>query len=537
MQRPFLILTILAMAASASLALFLSPWAWIAFGLIAFIFVLGLQDLYQARQSIRRVFPILGRTRYVMEWFRPKVHQYFVETDVDGRPLSRVHRSVIYQRAKGVRDTVPFGTQLRVYDTGYEWIHHSILAKDPHALDHHPKVRVGGSECLQPYDLSLLNVSAMSYGSLSKAAIQALNGGAKLGSFAHNTGEGGISPYHLEEGGDLIFQFGTGYFGCRDEQGNFNAERFADLVAHPSVKMIELKLSQGAKPGHGGILPAIKNTPEIAKIRGLKPGIQVNSPPAHKAFDSPKGLLEFIQQLRELSKGKPVGFKLCVGRRTEFIGICKAMLELNIKPDFISVDGAEGGTGAAPQEFSDSVGMPFKEGLAFVDDALRGFGLRDEIKLLASGKILNGFHIFRALALGADACYSARAMMLALGCIQALECNHNTCPTGVATQDPQRVRGLVVADKKERVKQFHENTVEAFVELLAACGLNDHTRLHRRHVFRRISPMEIKRFDQLYPLVEDRQFLSDYDGTNVLSEDWVQLLREANVEDFEAILT
>ena len=374
-----------------------------------------------------------------------------------------------------------------------------IAALDPHELDSHPRVRVGGEKCTQPYDCSVLNVSAMSFGSLSSRAILALNGGARVGGFAHNTGEGGISPYHLQPGGDLIYQVGTGYFGCRNPDGTFSAERFAETVAHPQVRMVELKLSQGAKPGHGGILPARKNTPEIAAIRGVEPGTTVLSPPYHTAFHTPLELLEFLDRLRTLAGGRPVGFKLCVGSRVELFAICKAMVESGLLPDFITVDGGEGGTGAAPLEFSNSVGMPFREGLAFVDDALRGFGLRSKIRLFSSGKILTAFHMFRAMALGADACYSARAMMLALGCIQALECNRNTCPTGVATQDPELVKGLVVQDKEQRVANYHRETVECLVELLAAAGLRHPSEIARCHIWRRVSASEIKRLDELLP--------------------------------------
>ena len=399
-----------------------------------------------------------------MEWARPKIFQYFIEPDSEGKPLNRLHRSVIYQRAKHEKDTTPFGTQLNLYAEGYEWMNHSIGALDHHELDADPRVIVGGANCKQPYAASLFNVSAMSFGSLSSRAILALNEGAAIGGFAHNTGEGGISPYHLEPGGDLIYQIGTGYFGCRSKEGGFDEELFVERAKEPSVKMIELKLSQGAKPGHGGILPASKNSPEIAKIRSVPVGTDVLSPPYHKVFSTPRGLIQLITKMQNLSGGKPIGFKLCIGHKSEFIGICKAMIELDWYPDFISVDGGEGGTGAAPIEFADAVGMPFREGLAFVHNTLIGFGIRDKIKLIASGKILDGFDIFRAKALGADICYSARAMMMAVGCIQALECNKNTCPTGVATQDEELVKGLVVGDKSRRVASYQKETIKAFVE-------------------------------------------------------------------------
>ena len=356
----------------------------------------------------------------------------------------------------------------------------------------------------------------------------ALNGGAKIGGFAHNTGEGGISPYHSDPGGDLIYQVGTGYFGCRTEDGNFSPELFAERTAADNVKMIEIKLSQGAKPGHGGILPAKKNTLEISKIRNVKPGVDVNSPPYHTAFSTPVGLLKFVHQLRELSGGKPIGFKLCVGNKSEFLAICKAMVETGIRPDFISVDGGEGGTGAAPLEFSNSVGMPFKDGVAFVYDALVGFDLKKDIKIFCSGKIISGFHLFRAIALGADACYSARAMMFALGCIQAMECNKNTCPTGVTTHDPELVRGLIVSDKEQRVANYHRETVESFVELMAAAGLKSSEEINRTHVNRRINMAESRRYDEIFPYIENGTLL----GLETCPNDWKVPLAIADSTSF-----
>jgi glutamate synthase domain-containing protein 2 len=501
MRNEFLWFSFLSTAAITAIALLWWPLMWWAFLLFGPIILLGLYDMYQAKHAIMRNYPILGRGRYVMEDLRPKIYQYFIESDTSGTPISRIFRSVVYQRAKQELDTSPFGTQLDVYEEGYEWMNHSLGAKDAHDLNQHPKVRIGGPDCKQPYDASILNISAMSYGSLSKNAIRALNGGAAIGHFAHNTGEGGISPYHEEFGGDLIYQVGTGYFGCRAKDGGFSAELFQQRTALESVKMIELKLSQGAKPGHGGILPAKKNTEEIAAIRSVEPFTTVASPSCHKEFNNPIGLLEFIRDLRKLSGGKPVGFKLCLGRRSEFLAICKAMVQTDIMPDFITVDGSEGGTGAAPLEFSNSVGMPFKEGLAFAHDALIGFDLRDKIKLFSSGKILTGFHIFRALALGADACYSARGMMFALGCIQALECNKNNCPTGVATQRPELVKGLVVTDKKERIANYHHETVKSFVELLAAAGLEHPSQVNRSQIYRRVNMKHSMRFDELFPYI------------------------------------
>ncbi len=502
--------------------------------LFAFIFVLpvifiGIQDLTQKKQSIRINFPVLGRLRYVFEDLRPKIQQYFVESDTDGAPINRNERSVIYQRAKKQVDTIPFGTQLNVYAEGYEWMTHSIVPLDFHKMDHNPRVHVGGRDCKQPYALSVLNVSAMSFGSLSKNAVLALNAGAKIGGFAHNTGEGGLSPYHLEPGGDIIWQIGTGYFGARTRDGKFSDGAFANNATKPNVKMIEIKLSQGAKPGHGGILPGKKNTPEIAAIRLVEPGTTVFSPPFHSAFSTPIELILFIKRLRELSGGKPIGFKLCIGRKSEFLSICKAMVQLNTYPDFITIDGGEGGTGAAPPEFTNFVGMPLLDALAFADNALRGFGIRKEMKLIASGKVLTGFHLVRAMALGADACNSARAMMMALGCIQALECNKNTCPTGVATQDPYFMKGLVVEDKKDRVANFHKHTVESFVELLGASGIDHPDKINRTHVYRRVFMNLVKTYEEIYPTIPDGCLL---DGGDV-PFDYEDYLKRASAEQFE----
>src|SRR5690606_34727084 len=402
---------------------------------------LGYYDIFQKRHTIMRNYPVLGRLRYVLEELRPKMYQYFIESDIDGRPFNRVDRSTVYQRAKAVRDTIPFGTQLDVYAEGYEWISHSIAPKAFDSLNHDPRVVIGNKDCKQPYSASILNISAMSFGALSAAAVEALNAGAKIGNFAHNTGEGGLSDYHLKHGCDLIWQIGTAYFGCRDEEGNFNPELYAEKSQHPHVKMIELKISQGAKPGHGGILPASKNSEEIARIRHVKPHTKVASPPYHSAFNTPLEMIQFIQKLREYSGGKPVGFKLCIGHKAAFISICKAMIHLDIYPDFITVDGGEGGTGAAPQEFSNYIGAPMIDGLAFVHNILMGLDIRKHIKIIAAGKVTSAFHIARAMALGADTCNSARAMMMAGGCIQALLRDTNRCPTGNASQDPRLTIG------------------------------------------------------------------------------------------------
>jgi glutamate synthase domain-containing protein 2 len=481
---------IVALAASRSL---LALWALVP---LLPLLAVGFHDVLQHDHALLRIYPLLGHGRYLFESFRPEIQQYFVESNIDGRPFSREFRSVVYQRAKGVRDTVPFGTQRDVEQIGYEWMTHSLSPRPSPANP--PRIRIGGETCRQPYSASYLNISAMSFGSLGKNSIRSLNLGAKIGGFSHNTGEGGISPYHLEAGGDLVWQIGTGYFGCRTPDGQFAADRFRENAGRPSVRMIEIKLSQGAKPGHGGILPAAKVTPEIAAIRGVPMGRDVLSPPAHKAFTSPTGLLEFVAQLRELSGGKPVGFKVCIGYRTEFLGICKAMLETGILPDFISIDGAEGGTGAAPLELSNSVGMPLRDSLLFVNSALRGIGLRKKIRIIAAGKLISAFHMVRSLALGADLCNSARGMMFALGCIQARACNSNKCPVGIATQDPTRNQGVVVRDKAQRVARFHEGTMKSVVELIVSTGRESPDEIQPHDILRRISATTIKRFDEIY---------------------------------------
>jgi len=479
---------------------FVHPYLWFTAVLVAPIYVWGLVDMNSKTHTIIANYPIFGRFRYVMEIIRPKIYQYFVESDTDGTPISRIFRSVVYQRAKKDLASTPFGTQLDVYQVGYEWINHSIYPLSLKTVSNdHLRVTIGGKDCKQPYSASIFNVSAMSFGALSKNAVLALNKGAKRGGFYHNTGEGGLSPYHLEGGGDVVWQIGTGYFGARDENGNFCDKNFQERATKPNVKMIEVKLSQGAKPGHGGILPAGKNTPEIAAIRGVKPWTTVFSPSNHTAFSDAEGLLRFVAKLRELSGGKPTGFKLCVGLPHEFEDICKAMVRTNILPDFITVDGGEGGTGAAPLEFSNSVGTPLREGLILVTNLLTEYNLRDKIRVIASGKVITGFDIVRLIALGADVCNSARGMMLALGCIQALECNRNTCPTGVATQDPHLMAGLNVEHKHVRVANFHHDTVEAVAELIAASGMKCTRDLRRHHIWRRVTPTEVKNYEELYP--------------------------------------
>jgi len=479
-------------------------WSLLFFGPLI---LLGIYDILQKKHAIKRNFPILGHGRYMLEKIRPEIMQYFVETDIEGAPINRIFRNLVYQRAKKTNDTVPFGTQMDVYRVGYEWLDHSMYAFNDNEKNSHPRVKVGGTDCKKPYNASLLNISAMSFGSLSQNAVLALNKGAKEGGFAHNTGEGGISPHHLEHGGDLIWQIGTGYFGCRTHDGKFCVDTFTKKATLENVKMIEIKISQGAKPGHGGILPAIKNSEEIAIIRDVPPHIDVNSPPSHSAFSSPTELMNFIKLLREKSGGKPIGFKLCVGKKEEFIDLCKAMVSTGIKPDFITVDGGEGGTGAAPVEFSNSLGMPLRDGLAFVTDTLMGYDLKKDIKIIASGKIFSAFHIARIIALGADMVNSARAMMLAIGCIQARQCNNNTCPVGVATQNKSLMSGLDVEDKSKRVTNFHQETLHSFSELIAAAGVANPSNLKRHHINRRVSMNTVLKYEDIFPYTKTGSLL------------------------------
>ncbi|MFN2287045.1 MAG: FMN-binding glutamate synthase family protein [Chromatocurvus sp.] len=484
-------------------------WAWFLFLLLLVTLGLGLQDMLQHRHTLRRNFPLIARGRWAIEHLRPFIRQYLLESDTDGAPVSRMFRTIIYQRAKGDLSSIPFGTRVDTERNGYEWIGHSIGALNVRELDPDPRVRIGGADCQKPYDASLLNISAMSFGALSANAVRALNRGAALGGFYQNTGEGGLSAFHREHGGDLVWQIGTGYFGCRNADGTFSAQKFRDTATLDSVRMIEIKLSQGAKPGHGGILPASKNDDLIASIRGVEPHIEVVSPSTHSAFSSPRELLNFIHHLRQLSDGKPVGFKLCVGRESEFISICKAMVATGIRPDFITVDGGEGGTGAAPLEYSNSVGMPLRDGLAFVVDCLIGFDLRDDIRVIAAGKLFTAFHMAKALALGADLCNSARGMMLAMGCVQSLVCNTNRCPTGITTQDPKLTRGLDVIDKGSRIARFQRETVHALLDIVSSAGLHSPGEITRSHVYRRIDPQQVARYDRMYPFPAEGSFLAN----------------------------
>lgn len=469
----------------------------------------GIWDIVQRRHSILRNYPIVGHLRFLLEDTGPELHQYIVENDTQGRPFNRDTRSIIYERAKSVPDEKPFGTELDVYAEGYTFMMHSVA---PRPLPANPgrstRVTVGGEQCSQPYSASVLNISAMSFGALGKAAIRAMNTGAKMGGFAHDTGEGGLSKYHLENGGDLIWQVGTGYFGCRTPDGHFDPDLFAKNAAHDQVKMIELKVSQGAKPGHGGILPAAKVTEEIAEARIVPPHQDVLSPTYHSAFSTPIEMVEFIGLLRERSGGKPVGFKICIGNPIEFMAIVKAMIQTGIYPDFIVVDGGEGGTGAAPLEFSNSLGAPLIEGLLLVQNTLVGAGVRERMKLGASGKLVTASAMATAMALGADWCNSARGFMFAVGCIQSQRCHTNKCPVGVTTQNPRLQRALVVSDKATRVHQFHHNTVHALAELVAAMGLDHPTQLTPNHVIKRMTSTQAWTFGEIYHFVDDGDFLA-----------------------------
>jgi len=476
--------------------------------------VLGVHDLVQTSHSLLRNYPLIGHLRFLIEDVGPELRQYIVEDDTEGAPFTRDQRSVIYQRAKDTIDEKPFGTELDVYRSGYTWMQHSMAPRDPvPEAWRNLRVDIGGDSCRQPYSASLLNVSAMSFGSLGANAILAIGRGARMGGFAVDTGEGGLSRYHRESGCDLVWQIGSGYFGCRTPDGRFDAEAFRERAADERIKMIEIKISQGAKPGHGGVLPAAKVTPEIATARDVQVGVDCISPPYHSAFSTPIGLLEFILRLREMSGGKPIGFKLCIGDPGEFLAVCKAMLETGITPDFIVVDGGEGGTGAAPLEFSDYLGMPLREGLAFARNALVGTGLRDRIRVGASGKRITGFGIANAMALGADWCNTARGFMFALGCIQAQRCHTNQCPVGITTQNPRLQRALVIDEKALRVRNYHYHTVAALAEVTAAAGLEHPRDLAPDRIWERVGPTESHSWKQLYAYVEPGQLLSDSLGS------------------------
>ncbi|UYN97774.1 MAG: FMN-binding glutamate synthase family protein [Enhydrobacter sp.] len=502
-----------------------SFWLIVCFAVAIVLVVVGIHDLVQKKHSILRNYPIAAHLRFLFEAIRPEMRQYFFESDKDGVPFSRDRRAVVYQRAKMVLDVRPFGTHYDVYGEGYEWMHHSVA---PRPVSKEPfRVPIGGPDCARPYSASVFNISAMSFGALSANAIRALNGGARRGGFAHDTGEGGYSPYHREGGGDVIWEIGSGYFGCRNPDGTFSPEKFAAAASNEQIKMVELKLSQGAKPGHGGVLPAPKVSAEISRTRGVPMGVDCVSPSCHSAFSTPVEMMRFIAEMRRLSGGKPAGFKLCVGHEWEFLAICKAMLETGIYPDFIVVDGKEGGTGAAPMEFIDHIGKPMRQGLYFVHNALIGIGVRDRIRIGASGKIITAFDIVRAMALGADWCNSARGFMFAVGCIQSQSCHTDRCPTGVATQDPFRQRALVVPDKAERVHNFHRATLHELAELTAAAGLDHPQQFAPIHISRRISASEVATFADLYPPLGAGELLSGSDKPR-----WTQPWAMADAHSF-----
>jgi glutamate synthase domain-containing protein 2 len=480
---------------------------------------LGVHDVLQKKHTLLRNYPVVGHFRYLFEQFRPEIRQYLIEGDREEVPFSRAQRSLVYQRAKKENADKAFGTILDVYEERFEFMSHSIQPK-PENDPKNFRITIGNEQCKQPYSASIFNISAMSFGSLSANAIRALNHGAKKGGFYHDTGEGSISPFHLEFGGDLVWQLGSGYFGCCDQFGKFDPEKFAKQAQLPNVKMIEIKLSQGAKPGHGGILPKEKISEVISQVRGVPRDRDCISPSSHSTFSTPIELLEFIQKLRDLSGGKPVGFKLCIGQPWEFMGIVKAMLKTGIVPDFIVVDGSEGGTGAAPVEFSDHLGTPLREGLLFVHNTLVGANLRKQIRIGASGKVISAFDIVRTLAIGADWVNSARGFMFALGCIQSQSCHTNKCPTGIATQNESRQKALVVSDKSERVYQFHHNTLHALSELIAAAGLEHPSQIKPHHLVSRYSSTEIKSYAQIHFLLRTGELLTDSTESHFYQDMW-----------------
>ncbi|MFD5145211.1 FMN-binding glutamate synthase family protein [Streptomyces sp. NPDC058401] len=495
------------MATGALVATFLvSPW-WSAVAVpLLLLALLAVHDLVQRRHAVLRNYPLLGHLRFALEAVRPEIQQYFIERDFDGRPFDRATRSIVYERAKGTDAEEPFGTELDLYRAGSEYLVPSMaprpVREDP------PRVRIGGPDCTRPYDMALLNVSAMSFGSLSANALLALNTGARLGGFAHDTGEGGLSEYHLRPGGDLVWEIGTGYFGCRTDDGGFDARQFAEKAAYEQVKCVSLKISQGAKPGIGGVLPGAKVTEEIARVRGVPQGETVISPPFHRVYSTPRELVRFLARIRELADGKPVGFKLCVGSRREFLAVCKAMVEEDTTPDFIIVDGAEGGTGAAPLEFADTVGLPLGEGLMTVHNALVGAGLRDRIRIGAGGKIATGSDLVKRLLQGADYANAARAMMFAVGCIQAQRCHTNTCPVGVATQDERRARAVDVGDKSERVRRYQQATVKSALQIMAAMGVDDPSGLRPHLLLQRVDPHTVRSYADLHTWLTPGQLLA-----------------------------
>ena len=500
-------LALLALAIGAALW---APARW-SLWLLVPLLAIAAWDFVQRRHTLRRNYPLLARVRWIMEDLRPFLRAYVVEGDLEGRPFSHDERALVYARAKGELDAHPFGTELDVYSEEYEWLAHSIA---PNATAPEQwRVKVGGAQCAKPYEAALLNVSAMSFGSLSANAVLALNLGARQGDFYHDTGEGGISRYHRAHGGDLVWEIGSGYFGCNDGKGVFDAARFADNAQADQVRMIEIKLSQGAKPGHGGVLPGAKVTAEIAAARGVAVGRDCISPPAHSAFSTPLELVEWAARLRDLAGGKPIGIKLCIGQPHQLFAIMKAMRESGVRLDYVVVDGAEGGTGAAPVELSNSVGMPLREGLILTRNALVGCGLKREVRLAAAGKIHSGAGMAMNFALGADWCNAARAFMFALGCVQSMRCHDDTCPTGVATQDAGRQRGLVVADKAERVARFQRQTLMGLREIVVAMGLDDPWQIKPCDLSERIGSARASPVDRIYTFLDDGQLLADPEAT------------------------
>ncbi|MDT5130008.1 MAG: hypothetical protein QOH54_5652 [Mycobacterium sp.] len=525
MIRPLIVaIVFLAGALAAVLTVIGHGWWAAPAAILVGLAALGTWDLLQTRHTILRLYPIIGHVRFLMEFIRPEIRQYFIESNTEAAPFDRETRDLVYERAKATKGDEPFGTERDVNAIGYEFLRHSIRARFAENLD--PKVRLGGPDCTQPYDIAMLNVSAMSFGALSANAIEALNAGAARGGFAHDTGEGGISPYHLRAGGDLIWEIGSGYFGCRDADGHFDAAAFAEKSRLPSVKAISVKLSQGAKPGLGGVLPGAKVSAEIAATRGVPIGKTVVSPPAHSAFSTPTEFVGFIATLRRLSGGKPIGFKLCIGARTEFLSICKAILATGVAPDFVIVDGGEGGTGAAPQEFEDHVGMPLTEGLMLVHNSLVGSGLRDRIRIGASGKVASGVDIVSRVCQGADFTLSARAMMFAVGCIQAMKCNTNHCPTGVTTQDPARTRALNVTDKSIRVFNYQRATVASAAQIVASMGLNGFHELSPAMLNRRIEGQRTRTYAEIYDWLMPGELVEDP------PESWLSDWIEASADEF-----
>ncbi|KGI78227.1 FMN-binding glutamate synthase family protein [Oleiagrimonas soli] len=504
LRMTFYVLSLLALVAIAVLGVF-HPGAYYFLLLVIPLIGIGLYDIFIARQNVLSNYPVIGHLRYIMEFISPEIRQYFLESDKSGRPYTRQQRGLIKARAHGSEAVHPFGTEYDVDESGYNLALHSLAVKK--VPESAARVDIGGPQCTRPYNSSRLNISAMSFGALSNHAVLAMNKGAKLGGFAQDTGEGGLTPYHLEHGADVIWEIGSGYFGCRTKDGRFDDEQFRKKACQDPIKMIEIKLSQGAKPSHGGVLPGSKVNAEIAEIRGVPEGEDCVSPATHPEFDTPRGLLAFVERLRKLSDGRPVGFKLCVGRRSEFLSICKAMVETGITPDFVTVDGAEGGTGAAPVEYSDRLGLVIDEALPFVHNALTGCGLRDKIRIIASGKIVDGFDMAQKIALGADVCNVARPMMFAVGCIQAQRCHTNTCPTGVATQDARRARAINIDTRAVHVKQYHAATIRSFLDITGSLGAAHPSELHPEHFLQRLPDQTPRSYADMFPAPDNGALL------------------------------